>query len=362
MKILFLNYEFTPIGGGASPVCLEIARGYIQHGHEVDVVTMSYKKLPSFEIIDGINVYRVKSWRSKIEICHPWEQLTYLLSAWLFLSKRLKKVKYEINHTHFIIPTGVLALWVKKKFNIPYIVTSHGSDVLGHNNRFAVLYPFLKIPWKVIIKHAKCVTAPSDYLIDKIKEITQEGTFKTVANGLDLNKFKPMKKDKKILVVTRFFFNKGVQDLLDALKGMDLGDWEVDIVGDGPYREELKQKASANGLNKTVKFLGWIDNDSPEMKKMYGKAAIFISASYFESFGLTVLEAVSAGCYPMISDIGGHRFILKDDKYFFQKENVEDLRNKIYYLITHKLPGTRIPLERFDWNHVIQDYISLLQS
>ncbi len=360
MKILFLNYEFSPIGGGASPVCLEIARGYVQHGHEVDVVTMSYKNLPAFEIIDGINVYRVKSWRTKVEICHPWEQLTYLFSGWRFLSKRLKKIRYDINHTHFIIPTGVLAIWVKRKFNIPYILTAHGSDVLGHNNRFAVLYPFLKIPWKKIIKHAKCVTAPSDYLIEKIKEVTGEGTFLTIANGLDLKKFRPMKKEKIILIVTRLFINKGVQDILDALKGMDLGEWRVHIVGDGPYREVLRQKVEENGLLEKVKFYGWIDNNSNDMKKIYGRSSIFISASYFESFGLTILEAASAGCYPLVSDIGGHRFILHDNKYFFQKGNVSDLRKKLQHLIKHKPAVPKIPLKQFDWNHVIQDYISLL--
>lgn len=148
---------------------------------------------------------------------------------------------------------------------------------------------------------------------------------------------------------------------MDALKGLDLGDWKVDLVGDGPYREELKHKSAENGLKGTVTFHGWIDNDSPEMKKMYGRASIFISASYFESFGLTVLEAVSAGCYPLVSDIGGHRFILKGDKYFFEKGNADDLRNKLRLLIHHKVTGTKISLERFDWNHVIQDYIDLLQ-
>jgi glycosyltransferase involved in cell wall biosynthesis len=362
MKILFLNYEFPPIGGGASPVSLEIARGYVSRGHHVDVITMSYRDLPDFEIIDGVNVYRVKSLRSKKEICHPWEQLTYLFSAWRFLSRRLKKFRYDINHSHFIIPTGVLALWVKKKYNIPYVLTSHGSDVLGQNKRFALLYPFLKTPWLKIIKNAKYVTAPSDYQIQKIMDITQDGTFKTIANGLDLSRFKPMKKEKKILVVARLFQNKGIQDILDALKGIDLGGWRVDIVGDGPFRNILMEKAYANGLKDTVRFLGWIDNDSMEMKKLYGTSSIFISASYFESFGLTVLEAVSAGCYPLISDIGGHRFIINDDRFFFQKENIEDLRLKLDYLIKHKIVGLKINIKRFSWSNVIKDYISLLEN
>jgi glycosyltransferase involved in cell wall biosynthesis len=362
MKILFLNYEFPPIGGGASPVSLEIAKGYASRGHHVDVVTMSYRGLPDFEIIEGVNIYRVKSLRSKIEICHPWEQLTYLVSAWRFLSRRLKDVGYDINHAHFIIPTGVLALWVKKKYGIPYILTSHGSDVLGQNKRFALLYPFLKRPWLKIVKNAKCVTAPSDYQIQKVMNITKDGKFKTIANGLDLNRFKPMKKEKKILIVARLFQNKGIQDILDALKGIDLDGWHVNIVGDGPFREILTEKAHANGLKDKVKFLGWIGNNSSEMKKLYGTSRIFISASYFESFGLTVLEAISAGCYPLVSDIGGHRYIIDDDRFFFQKENVEDLRQKLKYLIKHKINDFKIDIKRFSWSNVIKDYISLLEN
>jgi len=362
MNILFLNYEFPPLGGGASPVSLEIARGYVRHGHTVDVVTMSYNDLPFNEIIDGINVFRVKSLRSKKEICHPWEQLSYLFSARKFLSHRMREVRYDISHTHFIIPTGVLAVWLKRKFGLPYVLTSHGSDVLGYNKRFAMLYPLLKRPWMSIIREAKCVTAPSDFLIDSIKNITTDGTFQTISNGLDLSRFKPMKKEKRILIVARLFLNKGIQDILDALKGIDLSDWKVDIVGEGPYHEMLEQKAVENKLTGTVKLLGWIDNNSDRMKVLYGKAGIFISASYFESFGLTVLEALSAGCYPLISDIGGHRYILQEDRYFFQVGNVMDLREKLMAAMKRGPKRLDMKLDQFSWKNVIKHYINLLEQ
>ena len=50
MKILMLNYEFPPLGGGASPVSYEIAKGYVELGHEVTVVTMAFQGLKKFEI------------------------------------------------------------------------------------------------------------------------------------------------------------------------------------------------------------------------------------------------------------------------------------------------------------------------
>jgi glycosyltransferase involved in cell wall biosynthesis len=361
MKILYLNYEFPPLGGGGSQVSLEIAKGYVNNGHDVDVVTMSYADLPNVENIEGVKIFRVKSLRSKKEICHPWEQLSYIISARNFLSRHLKRVKYEINHTHFIIPTGLVSLWVKKKFNIPYIVTAHGSDVLGYNKRFALLYPLLKRPWEKIIENAKCVTAPSDFLVQKMKILTEQGTFKTIPNGLDLTRFSSMTKENKILVVARLFPNKGIQDILDALVGINLGEWSVDIVGDGPFLEFLENKACANGLQGKVRFRGWIDNGSSEMKEFYGKASIFISASYFESFGLTVLEAISAGCYPLISDIPGHRFIINDDLLFFQKGNYVDLREKLKSLIKKGPVTFTVNLDRFSWSNVMKEYISLLE-
>ena len=58
-RILMLNYEFPPLGGGASPVSYEIAKGYAKLGHKVDVVTMGFKGLPSEEKKEGMRIFRV---------------------------------------------------------------------------------------------------------------------------------------------------------------------------------------------------------------------------------------------------------------------------------------------------------------
>lgn len=360
MKILYLNYEFPPIGGGGSPVSYEIAKRYAAKGHSVDVVTMGFKGLPRYEVKEGISIYRVPCLRSKKEICHPWEQLTYLISARSFLKARMKTASYDICHAHFIIPTGPLARWVKRKYGIPYIVTSHGSDVLGYNSRFRLIYPFLKKPWAGVIREARRVTAPSDFLAEKIREIVDDERVITVPNGLDMTKFRAMKKEKRILVVARLFVNKGVQDVLVALQCLDLKGWRVDIVGDGPYRNELERISRERGLEDLVTFHGWVDNTSTAMKELYGKASVFISASYFESFGQTVLEAISAGCYPLLSDIGGYRFIVRDDRFFFQAGNLEQLREKLRRILAKGAPRAAVDIRRFSWDNVIRDYISIL--
>ena len=93
MNILVLNYEFPPIGGGASPVSRDLAVELVKQGNKVTVVTMAFKGLLNKENVDGIEVHRVKCIRSKAFVCHPWEQLSYLISAYFYI-KKMKMVNF----------------------------------------------------------------------------------------------------------------------------------------------------------------------------------------------------------------------------------------------------------------------------
>ena len=100
-------------------------------------------------------------------------------------------------------------------------------------------------------------------------------------------------KESAILVVTRMLPRKGVQHFLDALRGVDLGGYEVNIVGDGPYLPTLKEMAREHDVD--VHFHGWIDNESPELEDLYKKSSIFVFVSEAENFPIVLLEAMSSG-------------------------------------------------------------------
>ena len=59
IKILVINYEYPPIGGGGGVICRDIAEEMVTLGHEVDVVTSMYRGLSEYEEVNGVNVYRV---------------------------------------------------------------------------------------------------------------------------------------------------------------------------------------------------------------------------------------------------------------------------------------------------------------
>jgi len=367
-RILVLNYEFPPLGGGASPVSYDIAKRLSETGDfDIDVVTMGYKDLPKYEEVNkNFRIHRVKSWRSKKEICHPWEQATYLVSGWFKCKELLNKNKYNICHTHFIIPTGVLALKLKKKFGLPYIITSHGSDVLGYNARFKLLYPFLIKKWESILDNAQKIISPSNFLKTEILKVYPEfdgQKIEVIPNGFDTNKFKPQEKKKYIFSSGRLLRNKGFQYLIQAAAEEDLG-WEVHIAGDGPMRAELEEMAKKSKTK--VVLHGWLDNNGREYKDLLEQASIFVLASESESFGMVIAEAMSAGCAIISSDTSGCAEITGESGLLTKVGDIVDLQSKLVDLVsdssltrdfqTRSLEKSK----EFDWSSVLREYIKML--
>lgn len=307
-RILLLNYEFPPLGGGASPVSYEIAERLSATGDfDIDAVTMGYKGLATYEEVNPhFRIHRVKCLRSKKELCHPWEQLTYLVTGYFKAKELLKKGKYDVCHCHFIIPTGVIALQLKKEFGLPYVITPHGSDVPGFNtDRFKFLHKFTGPALKAIVKNAKKIACPSNYLkglILKNIDPSFESLIEVIPNGIDTNNLTPKEKNKWIFSSGRLLPRKGFQYLIQAVSDEDIG-YEVHIAGDGPMMGELK--ALAERSKTRIVLHGWLNNKGQEYKDLMERSAIYVLASEKENASIVLLEAMSAGCAMITTNVSG---------------------------------------------------------
>lgn len=146
MKILILSHEFPPIGGGGANACFFLTREFAQKGHQVTILTAQFADLPHSEITkEGARIMRVPCRRMNKEKSSFLEMFSYLIRAWKQAEQLVKKEKYDICLTFFGIPSGPLALHLKRKYKLPYVVRFGGGDIPGAQKRFRYLYLILYI-------------------------------------------------------------------------------------------------------------------------------------------------------------------------------------------------------------------------
>ena len=142
MKVLMLNYEYPPLGGGGSNACKYILKEFAKKDLTVDLVTSSPSGTFETEKIgDTVNIYKLPVNKKSVHYWTQREIMTYSLRAHKFIKELLKENDYDLCHAFFGIPCGAIAYQFRKK--MPYIVSLRGSDVPGFNKRFGIQYVFL---------------------------------------------------------------------------------------------------------------------------------------------------------------------------------------------------------------------------
>lgn len=363
MKILVLNYEYPPLGGGASPVSKDIAEKLADRGNEVTVVTMHFKGLQKEENINGVHIIRISCWRSKKNICHPWEQAHFLWKAWAFLQVYLKTRSFDIVHCHFLIPTGILAVLIKNIFRIPFVVTIHGSDIPGFNpDRFQLLHKFTRPLLRKIALQADLITSPSIYLKDLFLTAVASDLpikLKVIYNGIEKSKVQSEKKNI-ILSTGRLLERKGFFTLVSAVAELE-SNYVLHICGDGPAMSELK--ILAHGSKTSIIFHGWMDNRSVEYQTLLAEASIYCLVSSHENASIAILEAMENGCAVITSNTTGCFEMVHDVGLCINPSDKELLKSAIEELIEHesmlktysKLAKAKVE-KMYRWNGLIDEY------
>ncbi len=365
VQILKSSYEFPPLGGGGAKVVMGIARRLAARGHRVDVVTMAYRGLSARDVVAGVNVSRIPGMRLRLSTCSFIEMIPYVLIAPWRIIRMARGGKYRFSHVHFIYPDGVVA-WLTKRFTgLPYIITAHGSDVPGYNpNRFRLLHVLLKPIWRRITTDADLIICPSAAIQTLIKASNPRARTEIIPNGIDLEKFHPQPKvPKRLLVVTRMFERKGVQFVLQALEGLK-DEFDVHIVGDGPYLETLKSLAASLGVR--AKFHGYMDNDSAELRNLYETASLFVFTSESENFPIVLLEAMAAGAAIVTTSGTGCAEVVGDAALLVPPRDAAALRTALVKLsrdpaLVERLghAGRERVVKSFGWERVIELHLEV---
>lgn len=320
MNILILNYEFPPVGGGASTASCNLAKQFVKNNNKVDVLTCRISGQPVVENLEGVTVYRVASIRKGPHDASLFGAFSYLVTAYFKLRKLTSLTKYDYAIFFFAVPTGILSFYWRKKTKSPYVICLRGSDVPGYD-RDAKLINFIHnriMPiTRRILKNSYKVIANSSSLRSLALDSFPETSISVVTNGIAHKEFKPdgnkNSSDSTVnaLCVSRLVKRKGINFLLRALKHNESTNLKVWIAGSGPDEKNLYQLADQLGVLNQVEFLG--QQSAEQLAKLYSKADFLIHTALTESFSMTLLEAMSSGLPIIASNVGGIPELVEDD-------------------------------------------------
>jgi len=365
MRILMLNYEYPPIGGGAAPITRALSEQLALAGHYVDVVTMGYGRLPFQEQqIDGrLRIFRVPALRRSPVRAVTIEMGSYLASALPVCLALASRNSYDLIHAHFLMPTGVLAAAVKRVTGLPLVITVHGSDVPGYNpDRFKRGHKLLQPVWKAVVRSADAIISPSAYLRDLLQK-GYPAPVTLVPYGFSAPAPSAAVRRQRILFASRLFPRKGAQFMLDALAGLDLAGWDVVIAGDGPMLEPLKAQAARLGL--AVQFPGFLKGQA--LQDLYASSAIFVFPSLHDNFPVVLLEALSHGCAIVTNNCTGMPEVVGDAGLLVKPHDVPGLRAAIARLmgdapLRHELgQRARQRVAELGWERILEQQIELYE-
>jgi len=383
MRVLILNYEYPPLGGGAGVATQALASGLAARGVTVDVITAGERDERRSEVLwDGhaaeeglLTVYRVKSRRTGVHEAGIRGVVSYLRTALPLVRARLRAEHYDIVHLFFSLPTGAMLPFLGLR-DTPVIVSLRGSDVPGYDpcqgtlrRAHKALRPLTRWIWR----RSSRVVAVCESL-GRLALRTDPGLrYSVIPNGVDLARFRPSarrrsRSPKKVrcLAVARLVERKGIADLIQAIASLERGRYELEIVGSGPDEQRLKDLAELLGVSREVIFAGSVDR--AVIPGRYRDADIFTLAPWDDAFGNVFAEALASGLPIVGSTVGGIPEVVEHGKngFLVPPREPKALAAAIRHLADH--PAVRADIGRWNriqaeanlsWARVTTRYLSL---
>ncbi len=246
----------------------------------------------------------------------------------------------DISHVNILTRTGIFALYLKLKYEIPYIITEHWSRYLPSNPSYS---GFLrKLGTKITVKGAAAITTVSSLLQKAMKEKgLHNKRWEIIPNVVSDEFLKASLKscnNKKAQILHISCFedaSKNISGILRAISKLKLQrtDFHLTLVGDGIDSDKIKTDAHKLGLNnEIITFTGVLDRS--DLIKQIQKSDFFVLFSNYETFAVVIPESMALGLPVVASRVGAIPEVLPDDAgILVEKGSDEDLAKAISNMI-----------------------------
>lgn len=213
--------------------------------------------------------------------------------------------KPDLVHVHIGMKAGVIALWLKKKMSIPYIISEHWSGFLPESNeKFRDQPDYFRSLWKKVISGSAALNAVSMHLAEAIKKHFGKKEVVVIPNVVDTSIFYPATSNTNEI---RFIHISGLEELKNpreiiqafAIVLNKYPEAVLDIFG--PENKQLEYIVIENQLEKNIFFHKEIPQ--PELAEYVRKSIALILFSRYETFGCVIIEANACGVPVIVSNI-----------------------------------------------------------
>ncbi len=314
MKILVVNYEYPPVGGGGGRVAAQVAVELARRGHEVRVQTSRCGDLPPRQMISGVDVRRVFSFRHKADTCSVPEMAGYVVSNAWPVFRAAQSWRPDVMHVHFAVPTGPVAWLAHRLTGVPYVLTAHLGDVPGGapeqtDHLFRVVKPFTGMIWR----DAAAVTAVSTHVAE-LARAAYGIQPAVIVNGVSVRAAAPPEPSAdgvlRLLFVGRMSVQKNPVFLARVFAAIKGRPWRAVFLGDGPLRGALQRELARAGVAGQCDLRGWAGEE--EVRTNLDAADVLVMPSLTEGLPVAAVEAAARGLAICGSAIPGLRDVLED--------------------------------------------------
>ncbi|MBT7550100.1 MAG: glycosyltransferase, partial [Gemmatimonadetes bacterium] len=221
----------------------------------------------------------------------------------------------DLIHAHLAYPDGLAAIEYGRQVNRPVVISVHGHDVRE--------IPDACSEWRALVSRAltgaELVIASSGDVRERVRELgVADDRIRSIPQGVDCSLFRGADRQPgdggwQLLYVGRFDVRKGMGVLLEAMHEVrrERGDVRLRLVGGSPVSGTADDfREQARGLEDCVEF---VDEKSHEdIPALMAAADVFVLPSFYDSFGIVLIEAMACGLPVVATRCGGPEDIVEE--------------------------------------------------
>ncbi|WP_405243708.1 glycosyltransferase [Lentisalinibacter salinarum] len=275
---------------------------------------------------------------------------------------------FDLIDAHYFYPDGVAAAMLGRWFRKPVVITGRGTDL-----NLIPRYHLARRQIQWAMRNARGLVTVSEALRGRLIELgASPDKVKTLRNGVDLQKFRPLPRDQirrdlgiehpTLLSVGHLIERKGHHIAIESLT--HLPEFQLIIVGSGPMQEELKNQAIRMNVVDRIRFVGAVNHS--ELLRYYNAADCLVLCSSREGMANVLLESIACGTPVAATAIWGTPEVIgsPDAGVLMEDRSAQSLAKAVHRLF-ESYPGwqrTRRWAEKFDWGATTEGQLSLFEA